>query len=330
MGRLEEIEARLSGRIAEIDSKIATRMADIDNRVGGGAANPGATPTAQQAPIAQQAPPPQAQTSAASIPGGTRAVLPDHLKGDFDSPALWETTPAELAQLMGYVTSSPHVVGNALYAQIAPRLSFKVDSDPTVNAYATISAQTPEIHMYAGAIRYANIVSAAYVSSALSDAAASALPGLISAFARFMADNRFQITPEAACAFAAAHGLNQIMGDPALSRRATSFAAGLIVGILAHEYGHLALGHLYGRSATLEISRNQEREADSFASSVISSSPFGDYMVMGSILWELAWVWQEKSNPGGAVATTHPLASERLENLLRANPSAAAQLGLKI
>ena len=314
MGKLEEIEARLAAKMAEIDSKL------------GGNGTPSA---GRSVPVGTRGS--GNNRGEVSIRGRIRAVLPDQLKGDLDNPSLWETTPAELGQLMGYVMSSPHVVGNALYAQIGSELSFKTVGDPIINAYATIEGQTPTICIFNGAIRYANLISAAYVGSTLVDdggAEGWTLPALISDFARFVADNGFQIVPDAACDFARDHGLNLIMGDPTLSRKATSFAAGLLVGILAHEYGHLALGHLYGSSATLEISRNQEREADSFASSVISSSPFGDYMVMGAILWELAWVWQEKHDPRGTVATTHPLASERLTDLINANPSAAAQLGL--
>ena len=78
----------------------------------------------------------------------------------------------------------------------------------------------------------------------------------------------------------------------------------------------------------LEISRNQEREADSFASSVISSSPFGDYLVFGTILWEAVWVWVERAT--GQIASTHPLASERLADLIRANPSVASEIGLSL
>ena len=322
MGKLEEIEARLAARMAEIDKKLG---------IGSSATSPMRATTQAYRPESSKS------THQAAAPEGgvafrerIRAVLPDQLQGGLDDPSFWETTPAELDQLMGYVKSSPHVAGNSLYAMIAPKVVFKTIEDPTINAYATVEGQTPMIYMLSGAIRYANLVSAAYVGSVLVDdgTADSLLPELIEDLALFVAGNDFQISSKAACEFATGHGLNLIMADTTLSRRATSFAAGLIIGILAHEYGHLALGHLYGESATLEISRNQEREADSFASSVISSSPFGDYMVMGSILWELAWVWQEKHDPQGAVATTHPLASERLTDLINANPSAAMQLGL--
>ncbi len=312
MGKMEEIEARLAAKMAEIDRKL------------------GITADAARSSRAADSGTARRQSGGRPIKSRIRSVLPDQLQGDVNDPAFWETTPAELDQLMGYVKSSPHVAGNALYAAIGPNLAFKASSDPSINAYATVEGQTPTIYMLAGAIRYANLVSAAYVASALVDNAAGGetLPEMVEDLALFVEQNNFQISSAAACDFAADRGLNLVMADPTLSRKATSFAAGLIVGILAHEYGHLALGHLYGESATLEISRNQEREADSFASSVISSSPFGDYMVMGSILWELAWVWQEKHDPNGMVATTHPLSSERLTDLINANPSAAEQLGL--
>lgn len=294
-------------------------------------ANIGANAARTVLPNAGKRKPASAKAMMEATASRAKTILPDGLSGDLDNPALWETTVEELNQLMGYVKSSPHVASNALYSQIAPTLVFKVVDDPTINAYATIENGAPTIYILSGAIRYANLVSAAYtlacVDAKENGGKSEFMPEFIEAFATCLESFGYSLTPENA-AMVGSCGIGYVMMIPEMQRKATSFAAGLIIGILAHEYGHLALGHLYGASQTLEISRNQEREADSFASSVISSSPFGDYAVAGSILWELAWVWQEKHDPQGAVATTHPLASERLTDLIRANPSSAAEFGL--
>lgn len=332
MGKMEEIDARLAAKMAEIDGKLG-KLGLGKSSAAGGSEMQNAEGAMHNADGGAGQSMGEGASSSAALLGRIRSILPDQRAGDIGNPALWETTPAELNQIMGYVKNSPHVVSNALYSQIGPKLSFKLVDDPTINAFATIENGTPAIYLLNGAVRYANIVAASYALTHLNPQASNKtralLPELIGEFASFIRSCQYSLTAEKAVEFGAT-GPGMAMLDPVLSRKATSCAAGLLIGILAHEYGHLALGHLYGASQTLEISRNQEREADSFASSVISSSPFGDYAVVGFILWELVWVWQEKENPGGIVASTHPLASERLADLIRANPSSAAAFGLKI
>ena len=96
---------------------------------------------------------------------------------------------------------------------------------------------------------------------------------------------------------------------------------------MAHELGHIALAHILGRTPSLEVSRNQEREADSFASSVVSTSPFGDYLVAGQIIWSLIMVWGEHTG-NVEIATSHPLERERLMDFIRANEAKAASIGI--
>lgn len=319
MNRIDEIDARLKSRMEEMDKRLADRLTALDAKFG------------QTTDVSQSKP---NTVELGNAGARIRAAIPVAPTETVKSiPNQWETSKEELLQLMEYVKNSPHVVNNALYAAVAPKLQFFVSSDLVINAYATIKDGNPTIYILVGAIRYANIVSAAYVASGLAQSKApeqfSPLPEIIESLARCVEGWGFDISSERACSFAEKFNLHLIMYDQVLVRKAKSLAAGLLIGILAHEYGHLALGHLYGQSQTLEISRNQEREADSFASSVISSSPFGEYIVLGSILWELVWVWQEKSS-GGKVATTHPLASERLSDLIRANPTSAAELGFAV
>ena len=110
--------------------------------------------------------------------------------------------------------------------------------------------------------------------------------------------------------------------------KAKSISAGLMLGIIAHECGHQSLGHVLktGETVNLDISRNQEREADSFASSVISSSPFGEYILAGTLFWYYALANQQRDSN----ETTHPLAKERFENYVRSNKALAASLGIRL
>lgn len=109
---------------------------------------------------------------------------------------------------------------------------------------------------------------------------------------------------------------------------AQAVSAGMIIGVLAHEMGHVCLGHVDGPSyydSNPEIARNHEREADSFASSITAATPFGEYVYDGTLFWHYVLAQQQGNT---AIESTHPLERERLENLIRANPSKASALGI--
>jgi len=320
MGRLDEIEAKVNARMREIDERIG-----IHSKPAAPSASPAASSSVLQA--ASFAPPAgvaaQGILAAVALPAVPAAV----------SPEMWETSANELLQLMQYVCSSPHVTSNAKYAEVPKKLHFDVKTtDSTINAYAQIAdGDVPTITLLGGAIRFANLVSAAYIGASAAkgrNGGVNHLPEITAALGKWCLETHAKFSPSATCEFAKRYNLHLVMSDPSLARKARSFSAGLLIGILAHELGHLALGHCHGVRMNLEISRNQEREADSFASSVISSSPFGDYLVFGTILWEAVWVWVERAT--GQIASTHPLASERLADLIRANPSVASEIGLSL
>lgn len=327
MGRLDDIEKRVNDRMAEINRRLGGQIEANADRLDGGSSP---VPPPVSVPPSTPVPTPMPVQGGGCAAAAIRAAVAMPAVATACSPELFDTSPNELLQLMQYVCSSPHVTSNAQYASVTERLMFSAEAkDATINAFATIrDGNTPTIMLLGGAIRFANLVSAAYVGSmaARKGGGQNPLPEITAAFGRFCLDCRGSIAPEQACRFAEQYNLHLVMADPTLGRKARSFASGLLIGVLAHEFGHLALGHCYGQRVNLEVSRNQEREADSFASSVISSSPFGDYLVFGTILWEAVWVWVEEAT--GQVATTHPLSRERLADLIRANPSVAAEFGL--
>lgn len=311
MEKIDEIQARIDARMRELDARMG--------KLSGEATETRAVPAAVRAP------------GNAAAEGIRAAVALPNVPAAPADPKMWETSPNELLQLMQYVCSSPHVTSNLKYAELARKLQFNVNAEESaVNAFsAVLKGDTPTITLLGGAIRFANLAAAAYVGAAAArekPGEGNPLPEITAALGKWCLAHKGAFTPAATCEFAERYNLHMVMADPALARKAKSFSAGLIIGILAHELGHLALGHCHGNRVNLEVSRNQEREADSFASSVISSSPFGDYLVFGMILWETVWVWVEEAN--GTTATSHPLSSERLADLIRANPSIAAELGI--
>ena len=154
-------------------------------------------------------------------------------------------------------------------------------------------------------------------------------PGTASRFARNI-DMDGRLSTRTALNIISECGLDEMYSMPGVRAKAQAISSGMIVGILAHEMGHVCLGHIHGPSyyeSNLEIARNHEREADSFASSITAACPFGEYVYEGTLFWHYVLATQEGN---GSVASTHPLSRERLENIIRANSSKASALGITI
>ena len=198
-----------------------------------------------------------------------------------------------------------------------------------MNAYARMDALVdcfPTICIHAGAIRYSRLMAAAYVASRYY-ADVRPFPQAVVSMVSMFLRNGMRLTSELAAVYASENGLMRIMCGQESLVEANAIAYGTIIGVLAHEFGHLALGHCNGIGMYLsdEVSRNQEREADSFASSVVNLSEYRNVIGIGKIIWELALtVFQKVCRE---TATTHPLSAERLVDFVRANPSTAREIG---
>ena len=243
----------------------------------------------------------------------------------------FQPSEAEMAQLFEYVRSAANVKENLQYANIMRdvRFFYLADND-TMNAYASLKQLNKDkdelyrvIVLLGGAVRFSKVASLAVAAHLSGDKQAPlrlvrALNG--SDFGKFDLGTVVRLVNAAE--------LGGALTSETVQAKAKSVAAGMILGILAHEAGHHALGHTLNTSekVNLEISRNQEREADSFASSVIASSPFGEYILAGTLFWHFALASQQ----GDAIATTHPLSKERFENFVRANAELAASMGISL
>jgi hypothetical protein len=303
-------ESRLEDRLRAMDDKIDRATVD----------KPAARPAASMAPV----------RNASAERGFTyeKRNFAGLFAQDFES--FFCADPSEIGQTYAYVINAPHITGNRQYATMASQTRLSVDpDDETINAYAThgSNGNTPEIKILRGAVAFARLCGAMRASSGSGKQAARG--NAWRDVGRLLLEQRGSLPPASAKAFVDRHAGATFWQDESLLRRAMSHCAGMLAGIIAHELGHLALGHTLGRAANLEVSRNQEREADSFASSVISTSAFSDPMVEGMILWELAWTWCDAA-AGGRTATTHPLAQERLHDFIRANETIAAGLGITL
>lgn len=241
---------------------------------------------------------------------------------------------AEIEQLYRYVVTAPFVTENLLYSDRLKGIPFiYVATNDVVNAAAgrrvvekdgkkSLAFQTK---LLGGAARYARLVG---LAAALQDAGnKDMLKKFVAAMPR-----RFcaRCSEDDCVEFISACGLAPAVADEKIRQKAISYSSGTIVSVLAHECGHHALGHLlsFSEKTNLEIDRNQEREADSFASSVISASPFGEYIFAGTLFWHYALAIQSDSKSDAS--RTHPLSRERFENFVRANAEKAAAMGITL
>ena len=233
----------------------------------------------------------------------------------------------EVWQWWETVRNSMHVRMNEMYSDFAAGTEFfYVHDDDTINAYAAPrdDEEKPfEIVFFGGAMRFSRIASLAVAVEM------SGRPGTASRFARSI-DMGGRLSARSALQVMSECGLDEMFSLPGVRAKAQAISSGMIVGILAHEMGHVCLGHIHGPSyyeSNLEIARNHEREADSFASSITAACPFGEYVYEGTLFWHYVLAIQDGNE---SVASTHPLSRERLENIIRANSSKASILGIGI
>ena len=265
---------------------------------------------------------------------GTRAVNGVGRVADEQLLAYLTPSEAEMIQMYGYVVQAPFVIENLQYRDRVAKADFVyIATNDVVNAFAgrrvveQDGKKSLAFHtvFLGGAARYARMVG---LAAAAQDAGNKGL--LRKSIANIPPYMCAECGEKNAMAYLRRSGVADFLSDAAVRQKAISYSSGTIVSALAHESGHHALGHLLSISekTNLEIDRNQEREADSFASSVISASPFGEYIFAGTLFWHYALAAQ--SDSGNGLNRDHPLSRERFENFVRANAEKAAAMGIAI
>lgn len=242
----------------------------------------------------------------------------------------------DVEQLFEYVRRSPFVNGNVQYAEKMKSVRFVFSqTNDDVNAYASIDRENPKgrlINCFAGET---------YIAKVCALAAAAEMCGKKGSIAKLMEKLSpklcFHLTIDDAAGIIRECGFDSCLLDEAVCTKAKSIAAGQVVGTLAHEMGHVVLGHLETQEAKIslnnEVRRNNETQADLFASSVMSSTPFGEYVFLGRVFY--FWVNMQKTDPliKKAVPNSeldHPLNRERFVSYVLANKEKAAAFGFPI
>lgn len=109
---------------------------------------------------------------------------------------------------------------------------------------------------------------------------------------------------------------------------AKSFFTGMLLTVIGHELGHICLSHCLGSATIFEIYRNDERSADLFAQSIISSTPFGGYTILSSLFIQILFTWMHKNDDNNI--STHPHSRERVINTLNSHEEYLKNMGITV
>lgn len=241
-----------------------------------------------------------------------------------DKSAFSEWSPASdkwqrsrmIEELVTFVLSNRHLKDNpAYFVKVEETRFIYLEDDTTVNASAGFDGDRmqPYVLLYDG---YLNFIIA--VEATIQNGSRDAFSRL----GRLLLDKKFRFSTE----------LLQDYLDRNASKSQVSFekAMNSYFWTVAHELGHVCYDHVLGPGyddQPLDVSRNQERDADSFADSLMASTIFKDSLFEAHLKSCVGWAVVEKV--GGRVEPgTHPLAIERLRNTIRNNSEAAKQMGV--
>jgi hypothetical protein len=251
--------------------------------------------------------------------------------------ALVNPRPEQICQSANFVLSSPHVQSNPLYQSRVSAITFQpLLGDSELNAFATDHSvtlgdgreiQPPVIVFFGGlavAVRLASAALAAHIRNAARGHANWSLAKTFQAMGQIVIQSGGLEAETAIEIFLRTVAPTISEGEERFVSLARSYAAAMEMFVVAHEAGHIALGHTLGSALNYDISCNQEREADSFGSSTLSSSPFREYLFLGQVFVTILFAWVDEAARTRA-ATTHPLSLERFRNAIESNAQPARE-----
>ena len=236
----------------------------------------------------------------------------------------------QIEQSASFVFKSEFIQSNSQYKERINAVTLGVRlEDPTVNAYATDNP-SPQIIIMGGMAR-AMRVSAAGLSLHMQLREQGTTPTHLRRLFQHLGDGIIEnqgtfpqqvgeelysecMGEEIDAAFES--------GTDRFVSLARDFGAVMEMYVIAHEAGHIALGHTLGPTLSYDMSRNQEREADSFASSCLSTSPFRDKLFLGQVFATVILSWMDHAAASDEVST-HPSSHDRFLSALRSNKEAA-------
>jgi hypothetical protein len=247
-----------------------------------------------------------------------------HLDTDIDAK-LMDISADEPYQALEMVLASKHIKQNYLYSQLTEKINFDFKKyDSAFNADAGEIPAVEDGHM----TRYKLITLYGGFASAIRLAATAAvfhkrnspmvLPDTYYKIGQTAEEFNGRLPHEAAENI---HTQDfQPLVDTLLEHTverslsmAYNFRFSMYMAVIAHEIGHIASGHTQGRAQNFDVSKNQERTADEFAASILSTCPYREYHFLGQIFVMALIAWTEYV-AGIPQSVTHPLGRERFVN----------------
>ena len=217
-------------------------------------------------------------------------------------------TDIKLQSIFNRVKDSEFIQDNPAYKNTAEKIKIKLIDSNIVNAYAT----TLESGSHVIAVNKGLCYFCDAIGIALALGGKEILKSLMMEYTSIILSKKgkFRDDDLEEC-------IESIEPKPTefIFKEATSYSDACLFAILGHELGHICLSHtIHGENSYNDsISRNNERSADLFTSSVVMSSPFGKYIITGNLLFLIGFTWITNSLDCEHAATSHPYSRERAE-----------------
>lgn len=213
-----------------------------------------------------------------------------------------------LEQIFKHICGSAYVMNNPIYHEYASNTQIAANSSYEVNAYAMSIPDTnkSKIVVYDGLI-----TAVCLVGAILADHADNKNLALLRARLKSVADKLAHASePSDISDIIASFGID--VSNPILLDRMETYTYYGVAAVVAHELGHIVLGHCTAGDWTEVISRNNERQADLFACQIIEVFPAKSYGIYANLFVEVLLLWMSPTN---YQPTTHPHSKERVYNM---------------
>jgi len=246
----------------------------------------------------------------------------------FDEPDFpVSTTQREIQYIFEMVRNSSYVIMNMDYKEKSAKTEIIFDAEnDVINAYAS-SQRYPnhDIHIFAGLCYSSKLMGLALANfvECRNDESLETLRQACDYIGEIIMKNEGKFTEGHVLS-----GMELLDFDitPVISAEANSYWFGSILSVVGHELGHICLSHTVRGDWSNSVSRNDERQADLFAHSVVTTTPFAKYNVLSTLFTEVVFAWLHKNHDGPA--TTHPHSEERVMNTINSHEELLAGYGI--
>ena len=234
--------------------------------------------------------------------------------------------------LLMQITHSRHVREKFAAEAAATRFEY-LAGDGLVNADSSMGRDADgnefgRIRLYGGLVRMSRVMGAVLCcgKTPIAEDGDASLAFLFD-MGTTLRESGNQFTVEAVKGIVDRHGVDVTQfASPVKRSMAEKLANAIVEAVLAHEFGHIAKGHLKGRDVNTSVTQMEEKEADLFASTIAASVPEGAEVFAGQVLSMLVFSFIDDGT--GERLRTHPVPRERILEAIRNNPEMSRAAGI--